>query len=249
MTGKSARSRPLVEDDRDPFFRLSCCSYCYPLASAYQFNSTNSLPPATLALSYLIDAFAPSTLPTHRKRHIIRAITLLALTASIVRAETALLLAGVILALFIKESSAKTRYVYTRAAIVTTAVAGLAGTVLSIAVDSYFWSTWLLQNRATEHLVTVPGLRGTIERALRGVGFGTRWIWPELWGVLFNVVEGKSELWGVRTFPLEQWDSADARCRLRRGIPTSFPSSRNCCSPRYRWRWLFRSWIPRPDGR
>ncbi|KAJ9098442.1 hypothetical protein QFC20_005961 [Naganishia adeliensis] len=152
---------------------------------------------ATLALSYLIDAFAPSTLPTHRKRHIIRATTLLALTASIVRAETALLLAGVILALFIKESCAKTRYEYTRAAIVTTAVAGLAGTVLSIAVDSYFWSTWLLQNRATEHLVTVPGLRGTIERGLRGVGFGTRWIWPELWGVLFNVVEGKSELWGT----------------------------------------------------
>jgi hypothetical protein len=137
---------------------------------------------------------------TKRKHNIIRATVLLALTASIVRAETALLLFGIILAIFIKESTTKSRYEYTRVAVLSTLIAGLVGTALSIAVDSCFWSAWLTQNRATEHLIIASGLRGTVERVLRGIGFGTRWIWPELWGVLFNVVEGKSELWGVRTF-------------------------------------------------
>lgn len=203
---------------------------------------------ATLALSSFLQAFTPSTSSPRRKHHITRGVILLALTASIVRAETALLLFGVILALFFKESAGKTRFELTRVAVVTTVVAGLAGTALSVLVDSYFWSDWLAQNRMPAHVVTASGLRGTLERGLRAIAFGTRWIWPELWGVLFNVVEGKSELWGVRTSSLDSQDAADARCRLLRGILTCFRTCRNYCFPLCRWRWLFLFWIQRQGG-
>jgi hypothetical protein len=75
------------------------------------------------------------------------------------------------------------------------------------------------------------GFKGIIESGLRAVGFGRRWIWPELWGLLFNVIEGKSELWGVSSM-----DPSRARltpCRPRPGIRTSFPSFPRCYFRRF----------------
>lgn len=152
---------------------------------------TNDLPTATFALSSLIQAF-PN--PTAHRRHLIRATALLALAASIIRAETALLLFGLVCAVAIKETGAKTGYRATRDVVLTTVIVGLAGTLFSVAVDSYFWASWLALPRESS---AATGFKGIIESGLRAVGFGRRWIWPELWGLLFNVVEGKSELWGV----------------------------------------------------
>ena len=130
-----------------------------------------------------------------QRKQVLIATALLALAASIVRAETALLLLGLVLALAIKETRAGTGLQLTRNVTATAVIVGLAGTALSVAVDSFFWSAWLASAR---DVPTATGVKATIEQTLQALGFGKLWIWPELWGVLFNVVEGKSELWGVR---------------------------------------------------
>ena len=90
----------------------------------------------------------------------------------------------------------------TRDLVTSTVIVGSAGTALSVAVDSFFWSAWLATARDNS---LATGLKATVERTLQVLGFGKLWVWPELWGVLFNVVEGKSELWGVRS----GWDLID----------------------------------------
>ena len=90
----------------------------------------------------------------------------------------------------------------TRDLVTTAVIVGSAGTALSVAVDSFFWSAWLATARDVS---SATGVKATLERTLQALGFGRLWVWPELWGVLFNVVEGKSELWGVSFM----WDLAD----------------------------------------
>lgn len=147
---------------------------------------------ATLALSYVIQAFPD---PTRHRRQLRRATALLALAATIVRAETVLLLLGLVVALAVKERYVKTGHAVIRDVLLTAVVAGMAGMMMSVAVDTFFWRQWLSIPRDVSSSST--GTRAILERALQGIGFGRWWIWPEAWGVVFNVVEGKSELWGV----------------------------------------------------
>ncbi|KAJ9118541.1 hypothetical protein QFC22_003760 [Naganishia vaughanmartiniae] len=178
---------------------------------------------ATIALSMLLQALRPTSIAsenTKRKESkFIYAIVLLATAASIVRAEVALLLVGVVALVFYKESTAPSnagtsvagdkntlpatrKYRLTLLAVRTTIVAGILGAAMSLAVDSYFWSAWLADYRQQEQQLAVNNNSsgqnaGMLQHLLKVVGFGTYWIWPEAWGLLFNVVEGKSSMWGA----------------------------------------------------
>jgi alpha-1,6-mannosyltransferase len=87
-----------------------------------------------------------------------RAVTILALTTSIIRSELALFLGALSLYLLI------TRKISLLNLVTSGLIGGGGGAVLSTVVDSFFWG---------------------------------RWTWPEFEAIVFNVVEGKSEQWGV----------------------------------------------------
>lgn len=179
---------------------------------------------ATLALSLLLQCLRPAAatsgnIQKKKENRLICAISLLAITAAIVRAEVALLLVGIVALLFYKESTGpftpspsplSGRYRLTMLAVRTTIIAGLVGAGMSIVVDSYFWSAWLAAGRQHQNPQSSQHT-GVLQGDLNAVGFGTRWIWPEAWGLLFNVVEGKSSLWGVSHLPRSERFQTDSR--------------------------------------
>ena len=170
----------------------------------------------------------------------------------------ALLLVGIIVLLFYKESSPPSntgissggnkatlplsrKYRLTVIAVQTTIVAGIIGTAASIAVDSYFWSAWLARRRQQQQVALDNSdlNTGALQHLLKVVGFGTHWIWPEAWGLLYNVVEGKSSMWGVRSLsPYSNFLALPlnppSQDRRPHGTPTSCSTCRNCCSPLFR---------------
>ncbi|KAJ9091782.1 hypothetical protein QFC21_007085 [Naganishia friedmannii] len=169
-------------------------------------------------LSLRPSATSSESIRKRQEKKFTSAITLLAATASIIRAEVALLLFGILALVFYKESTSPSdagtnpdgnkntrmpagKHRLTVLAVRTTIVAGITSTAISIAVDSYFWSAWLAGRRHQQQqrvsLDSNGQGPGALQSLLKMVGFATHWIWPEAWGLLFNVVEGKSSMWGT----------------------------------------------------
>ncbi|KAJ9115372.1 hypothetical protein QFC24_006987 [Naganishia onofrii] len=215
---------------------------------------------ATLALSFLLQslrpsAFTPAGSTKRKEKKFVYAIALLSVTASIIRAEVALLLVGIIVLLFYKESSPPSntgissggnkatlplsrKYRLTVIAVQTTIVAGIIGTAASIAVDSYFWSAWLARRRQQQQVALDNSdlNTGALQHLLKVVGFGTHWIWPEAWGLLYNVVEGKSSMWGTDVpmvrLPLAPPAETVARLSSARDHPANGKPERPKCGER-----------------
>lgn len=110
-------------------------------------------------MSYLVEGLTTRIeSPGGRFNRVSRAVTILALTTSIIRSELALFLGALSLYLLI------TRKISLLNLVTSGLIGGGGGAVLSTVVDSFFWG---------------------------------RWTWPEFEAIVFNVVQGKSEEWGV----------------------------------------------------
>ena len=89
---------------------------------------------------------------------LLTALLLISWTCSVIRAEIALLLAGLGLTLWYRD------LIPFPILVITVASGGLAGAAGSVLLDSRMWG---------------------------------KWTWPEMDGIIFNVVNGKSAAWGV----------------------------------------------------
>ncbi|CAD7065032.1 unnamed protein product [Tilletia caries] len=150
---------------------------CFDIITALQFHFlfwASRTTPNSIALPFVLHAFKlVAALPSSQPRFL-RGITLLTFLASILRLELAgFLVPASLLFLAGVGSGTPSKLVRLVNLLRAGVVGGLLGAVSSILVDTYFWrgSAALLQPR--------------------------QWVWPELSGLLFNVVEGKSSDWGV----------------------------------------------------
>lgn len=129
-----------------------------------------------VASALLLSRHPSSTKPS--RRSIYTAIILLTSTAVVFRAEIALLLAPLVLQALVL------RYISFVQVVKVGMVSGLAS------ICSY--PSWLHQ---LTMLIWFVALTTAVDSY-----FWRTLVWPEFSGIYFNVVEGKSSEWGVRTF-------------------------------------------------
>ncbi|KAK0522035.1 alpha-1,6- mannosyltransferase [Tilletia horrida] len=150
---------------------------CFDVITACQFHFlfwASRTTPNSIALPFVLYAFKQvASLPNSQPRFL-RGITSLTFLASTLRLElVGFLIPACTLFLAGVGSGAPNKTVRLARLLRAGVIGGLAGAAASITVDTYFWRgpQALLEPRA--------------------------WLWPELSGLLFNVVEGKSSEWGI----------------------------------------------------
>ncbi|KAL9939688.1 hypothetical protein V8E36_001505 [Tilletia maclaganii] len=150
---------------------------CFDIITALQFHFlfwASRTTPNSIALPFVLHAFKHiAALPTSQPRFL-HGISHLTFLAATLRLELAgFLIPASILFLAGVGAGSPDRLLRLSRLLRAGLLGGIAGAVSSVVVDTYFW---------------------------RGPGAllkPRQWLWPELSGLLFNVVEGKSSEWGI----------------------------------------------------
>ncbi|KAK0554045.1 alpha-1,6- mannosyltransferase [Tilletia horrida] len=150
---------------------------CFDIITASQFHFlfwAGRTTPNSIALPFVLHAFKLiAALPSSQPRFL-RGIAFLTFLAATLRIElVGFLIPASILFLAGVGSGTPSRIQRLLSLLRAGLTGGVAGAAASILVDTYFW------------------------RGPRALLNPRQWLWPELSGILFNVVEGKSSEWGV----------------------------------------------------
>lgn len=167
------------------FLLITATQFHFAFWASRTIPNSLSLPLVVVAMGLMCRNFGAGNKPNQVLGDARKAICLLSFSAVVLRLEIVATLVPVGLFLC---ATGRIGFVD---GIKTGIVSGTASVLFTTLIDTYFWQD--LSHKSANNIF------GVLATSLRGVTAEPRSypLWPELHGLLFNVVEGKSSEWGV----------------------------------------------------